>query len=150
ERLYAIRSNMRALKGSMQPVLSLGLLAAMGAGPKVLQDQLLQALARNATAVVTNVPGPQQPLYLAGALIDSLMFWVPQAGNIAVGASIISYNGRVQFGLITDRAVCRDPAPIAASFARAFDTLVLATLMSPWPHHGELDPALAAQACGIS
>ena len=39
----------------------------MGAGPKVLQEQLLAALARNATAVMTNVPGPQQPLYLAGA-----------------------------------------------------------------------------------
>ena len=48
ERLYAVRANMRALKGCYQPVLALGLLAAMGAGPKLLQDQLLQALARNA------------------------------------------------------------------------------------------------------
>ena len=62
ERLYAVRANMRALKGSYQPVLALGLLAAMGAGPKVLQEALLTALARNATAVMTNVPGPQKPL----------------------------------------------------------------------------------------
>ncbi len=53
---------MRALKGSYQPLLALGLLAAMGAGPQLLQDALLQALARNATAVMTNVPGPQAPL----------------------------------------------------------------------------------------
>jgi WS/DGAT/MGAT family acyltransferase len=58
ERLYAVRANMRALKGSYQPILALGLLAAMGAGPKLLQDQLLVALARKATAVMTNVPGP--------------------------------------------------------------------------------------------
>ena len=50
ERLYAVRANMHALKGSYQPILALGLLAAMGAGPKLLQDPLLQALARNATA----------------------------------------------------------------------------------------------------
>ena len=42
ERLYAVRANMNALKGSYQPVLALGLLAAMGAGPKVLQDVLLR------------------------------------------------------------------------------------------------------------
>ena len=66
-RLHAVRANMNALKTSTQPVLSLGLLAAMGAGPRILQDQLLLALSRNATAVMTNVPGPQQPLYLAGA-----------------------------------------------------------------------------------
>ena len=42
ERLYAVRANMDALKGSFQPVLALGLLAAMGAGPKTLQDLLLR------------------------------------------------------------------------------------------------------------
>ena len=70
QRLYAVRANMRALKGSYQPVLALGLLAAMGAGPRTLQEVLLSLLARNATAVMTNVPGPQQPLYLAGAKIQ--------------------------------------------------------------------------------
>src|SRR4029450_5964869 len=49
ERLYAVRANMNALKGSFQPVLALGLLAAMGSGPKALQDVLLDALARNAS-----------------------------------------------------------------------------------------------------
>jgi len=145
ERLHAVRANMRALKGSMQPVLALGLLAAMGAGPRPLQDALLQALARNATAVMTNVPGPQKRLYLAGSAIDSLMFWVPQAGNIAVGASIISYDGKVQFGVMTDRAVSSRPQAIVDGFARAFEDLVLATLMSPWPERGarETSPHVA-------
>ena len=67
ERLYAVRANMSALKGSYQPVLALGLLAAMGAGPAAAAGAAARALARNATAVMTNVPGPQQPLYLAGA-----------------------------------------------------------------------------------
>ena len=54
----------------------------------MLQEQLLALLAKNATAVMTNVPGPQQPLYLAGARIDSMMFWVPQSGDIGMGVSI--------------------------------------------------------------
>src|SRR5690606_29216964 len=63
ERLYGVRDNMAALKGSHQPVLALGILAAMGAGPRILQETLLSILARNASAVMTNVPGPQQPLW---------------------------------------------------------------------------------------
>jgi len=145
-RLYAVRGNMSALKGSYQPVLALGILAAMGSGPKALQETLLALLARNATAVMTNVPGPQQPLYLAGGKIDSLMFWVPQSGDIGMGISIISYNGNVQFGVISDRGLCPDPENVAARFGDEFETLVLTTLMAPWPRDGDLDPQDAASA----
>ena len=119
QRLYAVRANMNALKGSFQPVLALGLLAAMGSGPKALQDVLLDALARNASGVMTNVPGPQQPLYLAGAAIKSLMFWVPQSGDIGMGVSIISYDGAVQFGIITDAGLCPDPDARQRALRRA-------------------------------
>ncbi len=145
-RLYAVRANMNALKGSYQPVLALGLLAAMGSGPKLLQETLLTILARNATAVMTNVPGPQQPLYMAGARIDSLMFWVPQSGDIGMGVSILSYDDRVQFGVVTDRGLCPDPERLIERFPAQFEQLVLATLMSPWPRDGELDPEVAAAA----
>jgi diacylglycerol O-acyltransferase / wax synthase len=150
ERLYAVRANMNALKGSFQPVLALGLLAAMGAGPKALQEMLLQALARNGSAVMTNVPGPQQLLYLAGAALESLMFWVPQSGDIGLGVSIISYNGAVQFGVIADRTMCPDPGQVTARFGAEFEQLVLTTLMARWPHEGDLDPAEAAAAVGAA
>jgi len=132
-RLYAVRANMQKLKGSFQPVIALGILAAMGAGPKILQERLLAMLAKNATAVMTNVPGPQQPLYFAGGKIDRLIFWVPQSGNIGMGVSIITYAGQVQFGLITDRGLCPDPEQVIERFAPEFEKLVLATLMTPWP-----------------
>ena len=150
ERLYAVRANMRALKGSYQPVLALGLLAAMGAGPRALQEVLLTALARNATAVMTNVPGPQQALYMAGARIRSLMFWVPQSGDIGMGVSILSYAGEVQFGLATDRALCPDPEHVIARFRPEFEKLVLATLLAPWPRDGDLDPCVAAEAVAMA
>ncbi len=145
ERLYAVRANMNALKDSYQPVLALGLLAAMGAGPKVLQEQLLHALARNGSAVMTNVPGPQQRLYFAGAAIDRFLFWVPQSGDIGVGVSILSYAGHVQFGLIADAKLCPDPERIIARFGPEFEKLVLTTLLAPWPRDGDLDPAIAAR-----
>lgn len=149
ERLYAVRANMRALKNSYQPVLTLGLLAAVGAGPKLLQDQLLIALARNATSVMTNVPGPQQPLFMAGAKIGRFMFWVPQSGDIGMGVSILSYNGQVQFGLITDRGLCPDPERVITGFQPEFEKLVLTTLLAPWPWKGELSAAMAAKIVGV-
>ena len=149
-RLYAVRASMRALKGSYQPVVALGLLAAMGAGPRALQEALLVTLARNATAVMTNVPGPAQTLWLAGAPIDTLMFWVPQSGDIGMGVSIISYAGQVQFGVVTDRGLCPDPESIVARFGDEFEKLLLTTLLSPWPADGELDPALAERAVGLA
>ena len=148
ERLYAVRENMRALKGSYQPVVALGVLAAMGAGPKILQEQLLALLAQKATAVMTNVPGPQQPLYLGGALIDSMMFWVPQSGDIGLGISILSYNGEVRFGVAADRGLCPDPDRVIDRFAPEFEKLVLATLLSPWPW--EQPPGAAQMAYAIS
>ena len=146
ERLYAVRANMDALKDSYQPILALGLLAAMGAGPKLLQEQLLQALARNASAVMTNVPGPQQRLYFAGAAIERFLFWVPQSGDIGMGVSILSYAGHVQFGVITDAALCPDPERIIERFGPEFEKLVLTTLLAPWPRDGDLDPAVAERA----
>jgi WS/DGAT/MGAT family acyltransferase len=149
ERLYAVRANMNALKGSYQPLLALGLLAAMGAGPKALQEVLLQVLARNASAVMTNVPGPQEPLYLARAKIEDMMFWVPQSGDIGMGVSILSYNGSVQFGVATDKELCPDPDVVIAHFGAQFEQLVLTALMSPWPRDGDLDPVEAARCVTV-
>ena len=68
-----------------------------------VQRSALEMFSRKATAVATNVPGPQMPLYLAGARVADLMFWVPQTGSIGMGISILSYNGKVHFGLIDRR-----------------------------------------------
>jgi hypothetical protein len=89
---------------------------------------------------MTNVPGPQELLYLAGCRIRNLMFWVPQSGDIGMGASILSYGGGVHFGLITDAGRVPDPDRIVERFRPEFERLLLALLMEPW---GEVrDPHL--------
>ena len=132
ERLYEVRRRMGELKGSYQPIIALGILGAVGYGPKVLQEQVTQLLSSNATAVMTNVPGPQHPLYLAGRRIVELDFWVPQSGGIGMGVSILSYDGRIQFGVITDAGLVPDPARIVERFADEFEKVLWITLMSPW------------------
>lgn len=116
-RARALHKRMQALRDSPQPLLTLGLLGLAGQGPRVLQDQLVELLGSHATVVVTNVPGPRQRLHLAGVEIEQPMFWVPQAGDIAVGVSILSYAGQVQFGLMTDAGLVRDPQRIVTRIA---------------------------------
>jgi WS/DGAT/MGAT family acyltransferase len=141
ERLYEIRRRMRALKGSSQPAIALALLSAIGNGPRVLQEQVTALLGASASAVVTNVPGPQQPLYFAGRRITELDFWVPQSGGIGMGISILSYDGRIQFGIITDEGLVPDPQRIVDRFGDEFDKLMWLTLMSPWVAEAPVTPA---------
>jgi WS/DGAT/MGAT family acyltransferase len=140
ERLYELRRRMRELKGSYQPILALGLLNAVGYGPKVIQEQVTHLLGQNASAVMTNVPGPQAPLYLAGARIAEQNFWVPQSGSIGMGVSILSYDGRIQFGVITDAGLVPDPDRIVGRFGDEFAKLLWLALMSPWTEDEPVAP----------
>ena len=131
-RLERVAACMRELKNSRQAIVTLGLLGALGMGPQALQAPALELFSRKATTVATNVPGPQQPLYLTGVEVSELMFWVPQSGSIGVGLSILSYNGRVHFGLIGDAKRVSDPDAVTARFAEEFEKLLLITLMEDW------------------
>jgi diacylglycerol O-acyltransferase / wax synthase len=132
ERLYAVRSRMNELKGSYQPLLAFGVLAVAGLLIKPVQAALLNMFAKKATAVMTNVPGPKEPLKFCGSTVKQVMFWVPQSGDIGMGVSILSYGGGVQFGLITDRKLCPDPEAIIERFAPEFEKLLMLALMMPW------------------
>jgi diacylglycerol O-acyltransferase len=142
-RLEHIAGCMQQLKGSRQAMVAYGLLAALGMAPTALQGVALELFSRKASAVATNVPGPQQPLYLAGCALREMMFWVPQTGSIGVGISILSYNGQVHFGLIADAKLIPDPDAVIRRFGPEFDKLLYLALMGDWDR--SLDsPAAAA------
>lgn len=146
ERLYTVRTRMQALKNSPQPMLILGLLSAAGSGPSALQELLVQTLSSHASAVMTNVPGPQQRLHFAGAEISQQIFWVPQSGDVAIGASILSYAGQVQFGLITDAGIIPDPEKIVDAFEPEFRQLAQIAELHPWespPEPAQVEKLLA-------
>jgi diacylglycerol O-acyltransferase len=132
-RLYEVHRRMEELRRSYEPPVTLGLFAALGYAPQLVQDQLFDFLLSRATAVMTNVPGPQHPLYLAGARIRQMMFWVPQTGDLGMGVSILSFDGHVQFGLATDEALVPDPETVIRYFRPEFDKLLYFVLMEIEP-----------------
>ncbi|MDR7306064.1 wax ester/triacylglycerol synthase family O-acyltransferase [Rhodoferax saidenbachensis] len=132
ERVYEVRSRMRGLKGSMQPLLAFGLLAVAGLLIKPAQDALLNLFSKKTTAVMTNVPGPREKLKICGSTIEETLFWVPQSGSVGLGVSILSYGGGVQFGVVSDSTLCPDPQKIIDQFEPEFAKLSMLTLMLPW------------------
>jgi len=131
ERLYQVHERMDELKASKQAAVTLGFLAALGMGPSAVQKPVLDMLSKKATAVLTNVPGPQEPIYLAGSKMKEMMFWVPQNGQIGLGVSILSYDGKVFFGLIADRRLVADPSAVISRFNKEFEKLLYLGLMLP-------------------
>jgi WS/DGAT/MGAT family acyltransferase len=117
ERVAAIKQRMDALKQSVAPIVIYGIQSAMlTALPQAVSRGLIDFLANKCTAVVTNVPGPQHSLTLAGRRIRNLMFWVPQRADIGVGISILSFAGKVQIGVICDTELVPDPVELVHAF----------------------------------
>ncbi len=132
-RLTEVRRRMGELKRSAEAPVTLGILGAMGLGTDAFREFVVRMLEPKATVVLTNVPGPPIPLYLAGQQIREMMFWVPQAGRLGMGISILSYAGQVYLGIATDTGLVPDPERVLDGFhqemahLRKLATAVLST-----------------------
>jgi WS/DGAT/MGAT family acyltransferase len=131
ERLYAVHAMMKKLKGSPQALVTLGLLAVVGSLPAMVEEPVMAMFSAKASLVASNVPGPREALHFAGIPAAQAMFWVPQAGSIGVGVSMLTYNGEVQFGVMADRALIAQPREVAEAMREEVDKLV--QLGSPPP-----------------
>src|SRR5208282_4791677 len=92
--------------------------------PAQVENRILDLMSDVETVVITNVPGPSQPVYFAGVKVTGLLAWVPTGGSIGVGVSVISYDGAVTVGLQTATSVVADPEWIASAFAREMRSLM--------------------------
>ncbi len=124
DRLFEVRRRMRALKGTPQALAVYQVLWAMGAAPRPVFDLALRIFGAKGTAVVTNVVGPREEIAIAGAPLREAMFWVPSAGRLALGVSLLSYAGRVWMGLQCDAGVIPDPAAALLGFEEELEALL--------------------------
>lgn len=59
----------------------------------------------HSTLVMSNVPGPIDPVSINGYEIKNLSFLVPHRGTTGIGLSVFSYRGKMQFGMIADKSL---------------------------------------------
>ncbi|MBM3666532.1 MAG: wax ester/triacylglycerol synthase family O-acyltransferase, partial [Actinobacteria bacterium] len=127
-RLRFVTDAMGDLKSSKQAMGARLMTQLTDFAPPTISAQAarLQSRQRFFNLVVTNVPGPQFPLYLMGRRMERVFPMVPLAKRQALCVGIMSYDGQVNFGLIGDYDAMPDLEEFGADLSAALDELVAA------------------------
>jgi diacylglycerol O-acyltransferase len=133
-----VRRSMEHLKQGGQAVGAQALTEMSGFAPPTIMGQAARLMSRQRffNLVITNVPGPQIPLYLLGRRAIDPFPLVPLAKNQGVGIAIMSYDGRMNFGLVGDFDVLYDLDELATDLHDSLAELAAAVgreLSSPPP-----------------
>ena len=138
--LSTISAQMRRVKDSGQAVGAQALTELSGFAPPTLIQQASRLVTRQrfVNLVVTNVPGPQFPLYLDGRELTDMFPMVPLGTNLNLGIAIVSYNGTLNFGLVGDFNALHDLEELAGDFLAGLQELASAAGVptagdGPWP-----------------
>ena len=128
DRFRYVHAAMAGLKESGQAVGAQAITRlADAAAPTVLsQAARLQSRQRFFNLTVTNVPGPQIPLYMMGRKLEAFYPMVPLVLNTALGIAIMSYDGQLFFGLLGDYDALADLDALAADLDASIRELAAA------------------------
>jgi WS/DGAT/MGAT family acyltransferase len=142
-RLEVVRRAMDGLKESKQAVGASTLTAVETFAPPTLlaQASRLNFSTRLFNLLVTNVPGPQIPLYLLGRRLVDLLPIAFMPENHALAIAIMSYDGAIEYGLIGDYDALSDIDVVAEGIDRALSGLLEAA-------RGSARPVAAPPAAG--
>jgi WS/DGAT/MGAT family acyltransferase len=133
-RLWELKRRMDKLKRSPEAAVMFGMLAAAGMAPTAVERAAVEVMRKKASLVMTNVPGPKRPVYLAGARLGGVMFWVPMAGRMGLGLSIFSYAGHVTLGVAADAGLVPEPRELITDFDEELESLAEAVRASGSTH----------------
>jgi diacylglycerol O-acyltransferase len=122
-RLVEVHRRMQEIKNGRDGAVSYGLLSLTGLTPEPVERRIIDMFSAKGTAVITNVPGPREPVYLAGTPIRTVLVWAPTSGHIGMSVSIFSYRGQVTVGLMVDAALIPDPDRIVTQLEQELDAL---------------------------
>jgi len=134
-RLRFVKREMDGLKESKQALGAEVIAGAQEFAPPTLlaQASRVNFSTRLFNMIVTNVPGPQMPLYVLGRQLEEVfpVAFLPQ--NHALAVAIMSYNGRVCFGLLADYDSMEDVETIAAGIDESLEELEQAAAAAAAP-----------------
>jgi diacylglycerol O-acyltransferase / wax synthase len=127
-RLDIVREELKELKSGGQAVGAQVLTDLSGFAPSTIMDQASRLMSRQRffNVVVTNVPGPQFPLYLLGRRMLDPFPMVPLAKNQGMGVALLSYDGAINFGIVGDFDLIWDLDDFATDLQDSLEELAVA------------------------
>jgi WS/DGAT/MGAT family acyltransferase len=133
ERLAIVSEAMAGIKRSGQAMGAQALTELTGFAPPTVMSQAARLVSRQRffNLVVTNVPGPQHPLYLLGRRLEAIYPMVPLARNQALGIALMSYAGQLDFGLNGDFDAMEDLDLLAEDLRESIGELTAAAAGAP-------------------
>ena len=121
--LDVVRRRMGRIKQGHEAAIDFGIQAVIPRMSKRIYRASVDLLANRAIGVLTNVPGPQVPLSIAGQKIEGMMGWAPLTADQVMSFTIYSYDGKVFVGIAADAGLVPDHEQIVDGFADAFRRL---------------------------
>lgn len=122
-RLQELKRRMDSIKHSPEGPVSYAILGVLGLTPPAVESRVIDVFTAKASAVMTNVPGPREVVYLAGVPVRAVLVWAPTSGSVGMSVSIFSYRGEVTIGLLVDAGLTPDPAAIMRDSERELRAL---------------------------
>jgi WS/DGAT/MGAT family acyltransferase len=120
ERLRAIHDLTQGLKNS-QSALGVDLMMKVAEWtPPVLLSLGARAAGSATNTIITNVPGPQFPLYMLGARLVSMFPMAPLLDTMGIALALFSYDGRLNWGFVSDYRMVPDLAVFRDLVERSF------------------------------
>ena len=99
-------------------------LGVMGRTPPAVERRLIDYFSAKGSLVLTNVPGPQFPLYCLGRRMLEHRPFVPITHGLRIGTAILSYNGLLSFGVTGDYDTASDVDLVARGIAAGIEELL--------------------------
>ncbi len=110
QRLACVQQRMSEIKRSHEGRVAFDGLRMMGVSPPSGERLWMDFFSAKTTVVVSNMPGPDTPIRLAGVTVKGMLIMAPRTGSVGLGVTIFSYNGRVTFGVNADAGLLPHPS----------------------------------------
>uniref|UniRef100_A0A6E8W687 WS_DGAT_C domain-containing protein n=1 Tax=Anopheles coluzzii TaxID=1518534 RepID=A0A6E8W687_ANOCL len=106
KRILAVNSYSDVLRSSSDYLINYWIMSKMTClFPETILRKILKSA--HSTLAISNLPGPQQMPRIQGRELKNLCFFIPNLGTTAVGITLLTYGGKLQLGILADRAVIR-------------------------------------------
>ena len=124
ERLEITKKRLNKLKTLSHPHLfSFVYFSVVGGLPEIVGRLSTYSVNRHVSMIVSNVPGPTEPIFILGSPIESIVFTPPLHGDVGMVASVFSYNQNIRMTVMSDKTIIHDLSQLTKFFTEEVQRL---------------------------